>query len=106
MGIIGIGISKDLVYMRILIFRVSKIFENVFEISHLCLPRLHLFDQKYNYNINIVKFLIGCSFLPLSFFSEHRVVLKLVLKFSLFPLVNEASCYIFFSQMGLFHTLF
>ncbi len=38
-----------------LIYPISKIFLNVFD-SLLCSPRLHLFDQKYSKNSNIVKF--------------------------------------------------
>ncbi len=36
-------------------FGVSMIFFYVFERSLLCSQRLHLFDQKYSKNINIVK---------------------------------------------------
>ncbi len=31
-------------------------FENIIERSLLCSPRLHLFDQKYSKNSNIVKY--------------------------------------------------
>ncbi len=37
-------------------FEVSTVFLYVFERSLLCSPRLHLFDQKYIKNSNMVKY--------------------------------------------------
>ncbi len=37
-------------------FGGRQFFFNVFERSLLCSPKLHLFDQKYNKNSNIVKY--------------------------------------------------
>ncbi len=35
---------------------IDQMFVNAFEIRLLCTPRLHLFDQKYIKNRNIVKY--------------------------------------------------
>jgi len=37
-------------------FEVVKIFKNIFERNLLCSPRLHLFEQKYSKDSNIVKY--------------------------------------------------
>ncbi len=44
------------IFTKVQTFELGKIFLNVPQTSILCSPMLHIFDQKYSKNSNIVKY--------------------------------------------------